>query len=283
MFRSGSKFLYALAAFGFVAAFFYSLATGRSEVGMDSLVGPLTLGYKGQVGDHVGYSILVVLGFSSLGLALLTSSLLDADPEAEAQILGLDAVPAVDVPSVSYWPIVGAFSVGAIAIGLAVAKPLFVIGMIGLACTIIEWAVQAWADRATGDPEVNRTIRSRFMYPIEIPVGAALLIGGFVYLMSRVLLATSKVGSAIVFGLVPAVILAVAVVIALRPKLSHSAIAAVLLVGGIAVLASGVIAGIAGTREIEEHHGEEEHGEGEGSLAPLDLSVPLVIRVGSDR
>ena len=31
------------------------------------------------------------------------------------------------------------------------------------------------------------------------------------------------------------------------------------------MLASGVIAGIAGTREIEEHHPEEEHGEGEGS------------------
>jgi len=61
MFRAGSKFLYALSAFGFVAAFFYALATGNHAVGMDSLVGPLTLGYKGRVGDHVGYSILVVL------------------------------------------------------------------------------------------------------------------------------------------------------------------------------------------------------------------------------
>ena len=283
MFRSGSKFLYALSAFGFVAAIFYAFATGDHAIGMDSLVGPLTLGYKGRVGDHVGYTILTVLGFSSLGLALISSGLLDADPDAEAQLMGLDSVPAVDVPTVSYWPIVGAFSVGAIAIGLAIAKPLFIIGTIGLACTIIEWAAQAWADRATGDPEVNRTIRNRFMYPVEIPVGAALLIGGFVYLMSRVLLATSKVGSAIIFGAVPAVILAVAVVIALRPKIPRSAIAAVLLVGGIAVLASGVIAGLAGTREIEEHHGEEEHGEGEGSLAPLDLGVPLVIRAGADR
>ena len=283
MFRSGSKFLYALAAFGFVAAFFYALATGNHAVGMDSLVGPLTLGYKGRVGDHVGYSILMVLGISSLGLALITSSLMDADPEAEAQLMGLDAVPAVDVATVSYWPVVGAFSVGAIAIGLAIAKPLFIIGAVGLACTIIEWAAQAWADRATGDPEVNRTIRNRFMYPVEIPVGAALVIGGFVFLMSRVLLATSKVGSAIIFGLVPAIILAVAVVFAMRPKISHSVIAAVLLVGGIAVLAGGVIAGIAGTREIEEHHPEQEHGKGEGSLAPLDLNVPLVIRVGADR
>jgi hypothetical protein len=121
------------------------------------------------------------------------------------------------------------------------------------------------------------------MYPVEIPVGAALVIGGFVFLMSRVLLATSKVGSAIIFGLVPAIILAVAVVFAMRPKISHSVIAAVLLVGGIAVLAGGVIAGIAGTREIEEHHPEQEHGKGEGSLAPLDLNVPLVIRVGADR
>src|SRR4029079_8352400 len=101
---------------------------------------------------------------------------------------------------------------------LAIAKPLFVIGAVGLACTVIEWAAQAWADRATGDPDVNRTIRNRFMYPIEIPVGAALVIGGFVFLMSRVLLATSKVGSAIIFGLVPAIILGGAAVLAPRPQ-----------------------------------------------------------------
>lgn len=282
MFRSGSKFLYGLAAFGFVGAFFYSLATGNHAIGMDSLIGPLTLGYKGRVGDHVGYSILVVLGFSSLGLALITSGLMDADPDAQAQLVARDAVPAVEVPTPSYWPIVGAFSVGAIAIGLAIAKPLFIIGSIGLACTVIEWAAQAWADRATGDPEVNRTIRNRFMYPVEIPVGAALCIGGFVYLMSRILLAVPEKGSAIVFGVVPAVILALAVVIALRPKLSQSVIAGVLLVGGIAILATGVIAGIAGPREIEKHHATES-GQGEGSLAPLDLNTPLVVRVGADR
>ena len=283
MFRSGSKFLYALAAFGFIAAFFYSLATGNHAIGMDSLVGPLTLGYKGRVGDHVGYTVLVVLGFSSLGLGLLSSGLMDADPEAEAQLMGLDAVPAVEVPTPSYWPVVGGFSLGAIAIGLAVAKPLFVIGAIGLACTLIEWSAQTWADRATGDPEVNRTIRNRFMYPVEVPVGAALVVGGFVYLMSRVLLATSKLGAAIVFGAVPAAILAVAVLIAMRPKLSKSVIAAVFLVGGIAVLASGVIAGIAGPRDIEEHHQEEKHGGDEGSLAPLDTDRPVVVRVDAGR
>ncbi len=282
MFRSGSKFLYALAAFGFVGAFFYAISTGNHAVGMESLVGPITAGYKGRTGEHIGYTILVVLGFSSLGLALITSGLRDADPEAEAQLLGLDAVPAVEVPTPSYWPLVGAFSVGAIAIGLAIAKPLFVIGAIGLACTIIEWAAQTWADRATGDPEVNRTIRNRFMYPIEIPIGAALCIGGFVYLLSRVLLAVPENGSAIVFAIGPVVILAVAVAIALRPKISHSVIAGVLLVGGIAVLATGVIAGIHGTREIEKHH-ESGSGSSEGSLAPLDLRTPLVIRVGADR
>ena len=29
---------------------------------------------------------------------------------------------------------------------------------------------QRWSERATGDAEVNRQIRNRLMYPIEIPV-----------------------------------------------------------------------------------------------------------------
>ena len=34
-----------------------------------------------------------------------------------------------------------------------------------LAVVVVEWTVQVWADRATGDPEVNRAIRNRLMYP----------------------------------------------------------------------------------------------------------------------
>ena len=284
MVKSASKFLYGLAAFGFVAAIAYAGATGDHEIGMDTLLGPLTFGYKGYVGDHVGYAILMGLSIVSLVLGVFLSALHDADPEAEAQVAGLETVPEPAVPAtVSYWPIVGAFSAAALVLGLAVDSALFVVGMVGLAIVTVEWAVRTWSDRATGDPEVNRDIRNRFMYPVEIPVGAVLVIGGLVLAVSRILLAVPVVGAYIVFGLVPAVILGFGALIVLKPKVSQSAIAAILLVGGLAILGGGVAAAIAGEREHGGDHSEEEGGHGgEEGLAPVSSEQPpIVITAGN--
>ena len=283
MVKSGSKFLYGLAAFGFVAAIVYSASTGDQELGMDSLLGPLTFGYKGYVGDHVGYVVLMGLAIVSLVLGLFMSGLHDADPEAEAQVAGLETVPEPAVPAtVNYWPIVGGFSAAALVLGLAVDSALFVVGMVGLAVVTVEWAVRTWSDRATGDPEVNRDIRNRFMYPVEIPVGAVLVIGGLVLAVSRILLAVPVVGAYLVFGLVPAIILGLGAMVVLKPKISQSTIAAILLVGGLAVLAGGVAAAIAGEREHEGDHSSEEGGHAdEEGLAPISSEPPAVTGVGN--
>ncbi|MCU1498261.1 MAG: hypothetical protein JWM47_2214 [Acidimicrobiales bacterium] len=285
MFKTGSKFLFALAAFGFVLAFVWAVATGDHPLGMDSLIGPLTLGYKGYVGHHTGFTVLVGLSASALFLGIFLSALRDADPEAAAQVAGVDTVPAHDAPAtVNYWPVVAAFSVGAIALGLAIGATLVVIGLIGLTITTVEWAVRAWADRATGDPEVNRTIRDRFMHPVEIPGMAVLGIGGLVLAISRILLALPKTGSYLVFGLVPVLVFLVGLLITKKPQLSHSVIAVLLLIGGVAVLAGGVAAAIHGERKHggahEEEHETEAHPDEEG-LAPLPAPALTVIKVGN--
>ncbi|MCU1455456.1 MAG: hypothetical protein JWN46_3602 [Acidimicrobiales bacterium] len=254
MFKLGSKLWYGLAAFGFLAAFVYAGASGHHAVGMETFVGAISLGYKGRVGDHLGYAVLVSLGFVSLFVGIVLSALRDADPEAAAQVVGLDTVPAVEAPrTASFWPLVGAFSLAALALGLAVDKLFFVVGLVGLAITVVEWAVRNWADRATGDPEVNRAIRHRLMFPVEIPGIALVGIGLFVLLISRVLLALPEVGSSIVFGLVPVAVLAVGALVALKPKVSSTLVAVLMLVGGMAILAGGIAAGIKGERKIEKH------------------------------
>jgi hypothetical protein len=275
MFKTGSKFLFGLSAFGFVAAIAYAAGTGRHLLGMDSLVGPLTLGYKGYVGDHVGYAILLGLSAAALFLGVFLSVLHEADPHAVAEVAGTDTVPEVPAPeTVNYWPVVAAFSIGAVALGLAVGPIMFVIGAIGLAITTVEWAVRAWSDRATGDPEVNRAIRGRLMHPVEIPATAVLGIGAIVLATSRILLALPKAGYYAVFALVPVAILAVGSLIVLKPKLSQSVIAGLLLVGGIALLAGGVVAAVAG-----EHHKPAEHGKSENGSPPLPAPQFTVIRV----
>lgn len=280
MFKTGSKFLFGLAAFGFVGAVIYARFTGDHYALLDSVLGPLTLGWKGYVGDHTGYSVLVGLAAVCLFLGIFLAALRDSDPDAAAQVAGLDTVPEVPAPAnANYWPVVAAFSLAAVALGLAVGPTVFVIGAVGLVAVTVEWAVQAWSDRATGDPEVNRTIRNRFLNPVEIPALAVIGIAGTVLAVSRILLALPKTGSYVVFGLVPAIILGVGALIVLKPKLSPSVVAGLLVVGALAVLGGGVAAGIAGERHNEEKGGNEEGGKAE-SLAPLVPQGPTVIRVG---
>lgn len=278
MFKTGSKFLYGLAGFGYVAAIAYAAATnGHKLLSMDSLLGPLTLGYKGYVGEHVGFSILVGLSMVSLFLGIFLSALRDSDAEAAAQVVGLETVPEVVPPTtVNYWPIVGGFSAAAVVLGLAVGPELFVLGLVGLTIVTVEWAVRAWADRATGDPEVNRGIRNRMMYPVEIPVGAVLGIAVLVLAVSRILLALPKVGSDLIFALVPLAIIVIGSLFVLKPKLSQSVIAGIILVGGLAILAGGVAAAIAGEHKSDT---ETEKGAGRSSIAPLPEPGKLVIRV----
>ena len=277
MFKTASKLFLALAAFGYVAAFASAGGTGEHLLGMDSLIGPLTLGYKGYVGDHISYAIFMGLATASLFGGILLSAVRDADPDAVVQLVPVDTVPEVPAPSkVNYWPVVAGFSLGAIALGLAVGPTLVFIGCIGLGATTVEWAVRAWADRATGDPEVNQAIRNRFLHPVEIPAMAVIAIGGLVLAVSRILLALPKGGAYAVFALVPVAILGLGALVFFSPKLSPSIIAGLLIVGAVAILAGGVAAGIHGERKESEHEKKESS---QGAV-PMPSPALTVIRVG---
>ena len=241
---------------------------------MDTFVGVITLGYKGRVGEHFGYAVLIGLSFTSLFLGIMLVALRDADPEAGTELVGADTVPEAVVPSSpSYWPVVAGFSIGSLVLGLAVGSPLTIIGLVGLAIVTVEWAVQAWSDRATGDPEVNRGIRNRMMYPIEIPGVAILGIGVFVLSISRLLLALPVGGAYVIFGVVPALVLGVGWLIAARPRVNPSLVAALLLVGAVALLAGGVYGAVHGERKFEEEHTKE------GGLVHLRPPSETVLRV----
>lgn len=279
MVTTGSKYFFGLALFAFVAAAFYGGATAGHEVDMATLLGVVTLGYKGTVGDQLGYTVLMGLCLTSLFLGLTSVAFRDADPEAEAQVVGSDVVPDAPLPEgASHWPVVAAFGVGAVAIGVVVGAPLVVLGVVVLAAVTVEWAVKAWSERATGDPAVNRAIRNRFMNPVEIPLLAVALIGLFVLSISRVLLALPKTGSYFLFGGVPAVILLAGWLISTRPRLNSTAVAVLLLLGGMAVLAGGVVGAAVGPREIEKHH---EKGAKEGGVGVVGPGAPVVVKAGA--
>src|SRR4030095_7198931 len=172
MITTGSKWYF---GFGFLALVFaaaYGWTTGGNGLG------PVSLGYKGGVGDHFGYGILVTASAISFFLGVVVTATRDAEAEALAQVAGTETVPAVLPAGTSYWPPIAAFGVGLLVIGLVSEAVLVVFGLILLGIALVEWTVQAWADRATGDPETNRRIRNKLMNPIEFPLAGALALGG---------------------------------------------------------------------------------------------------------
>jgi len=148
MFTWGSKFFLGLMFGAIVGAIAYGLVTGGGPVGV------ISSGYKGGVGDHLGYGILLMAA-CALGLMGFVSILVrDGDAEVMAARAGVASVPPVQQPAdPSYWGAIASFGVGALIIGLALNPLFYALGIAVLAVTALMWAVQAWADRATGDPE----------------------------------------------------------------------------------------------------------------------------------
>lgn len=257
MVTTASKFFYGAAFVALVASFAYGVGTDGKVIGV------VTLGLMGPVGEHIGYTVLQVAAGVLLALGVTSSILRDADPETQAAAARLDSLPPAMAPAgASYWPVLAALGAVLAAIGLVASPVVFVIGALGVLLVLIEWMISAWSERATGDPAVNRQIRNKLMYPIEIPVAGALAALVLVVSLSRVFLAVSRIGSSVAAIAIAALILLGGFLVAYRPKLGKNAIAGILTVFAIAAIAGGIVGAVSGTREFE-HHGEE-HGEEHG-------------------
>ena len=237
----------------FIAAVTAAVLFGYTSGGRH--LGPLTAGYKGPVGDQVGYTILLSAALLSLLLAIITTLYRDADASAQAQLLGVDTVPAQRPVGASYWPLAAALGGGAVVVGLVLSSAVFVAGLVLLGIVAFEWMIEAWADRATGDPAANRAIRNRVMAPVEIPVLAFGAVAILILCVSRVLLAVSKDAAVYVAIGVGVLIMVTAVIFAMQPKISRNVVAATVLLFGLGLIGAGIAAAAVGNRTIhpEEH------------------------------
>jgi hypothetical protein len=91
------------------------------------------------------------------------------------------------------------------------------------------------------------------MQPIEVPVGALIAIVGVPLAASRIFLTVSKENAVWVATGVAALVMVVAIIFALRPKLSKNLVAGIVLIGGIALVTAGVVSAAVGERDIEKH------------------------------
>ncbi|MDQ3385227.1 MAG: cytochrome c oxidase subunit 4 [Actinomycetota bacterium] len=252
MIPTGSKLWFGVAGFALVATVAYFIASN---------------------GEEYGSMVLLSLVVAAFTLGLLSSFIGDGDlrdqrgPEGatDGQVALADG-PGHSVGSqlAAAWPVMAAVGVGVAVVGLATGGLLLYLGLLLVVAAGVEWMVQAWAERATPDPDENRSLRNRLMYPIEIPVLAAAAIGVVIVAFSRVLLAVSKVGSTVVAIVVAVLILGAAFLVTSRPRLSSSLLTAVVGIGVLGLLGGGIVGAVAGERSFEVHEGEEHGGEGEG-------------------
>jgi len=269
MITRGSKFFYAAAVVGFVTAIVYGFLTGAAAhsgvIGVfqdgdvvNSIVGPLTFGWKGWVGDHVGYSVL--MGFAAVMAALggFSTAFRDGSADVLVAMDGRDPATATNPPvltpvGLSYWPMAGAFGVAVSVVGLAVDTTLFWVGVVLLAIVMVSWTVRAWAERATGDQGTNRELRHDLMDPLEVPVLSVLTLAVIVLCISRLLLAIPQETAVFMIIMAAIIVFVMAFILASRPELTRTVVVSVLLVGGVVIIAAGIAGGVAGEQTGEEH------------------------------
>lgn len=281
MITRGSKFFFAGAIVAFLAALFYGFLTGASDQSgpidvfsdgniVNSIVGPLTFGWKGWVGDHVGYTILMGFAAVMAGLGGFATAFRDGSVEAVAQITPSGDAGPVNVPvGLSYWPVLAAFSAVIMVVGLAVNSAFFVVGVVLAVVAGFSWTVRTWAERATVDRASNVELRHTLLDPLEIPILAVVATAVIALCISQILLAIPVAAATYVIIVLAVVVFVAALVLANRPQLKRSVLVGVLVLGGLLLILGGIVGGIVGSPEHSEGGAtSEEHG-----LAPLNSTA----------
>jgi hypothetical protein len=257
MFTWGSKYLFGVAVVGLLGAAVYGLVTGGG------LIGVLSVGYKGAVGEHTGYGILLGVGAAAAALGVL--NVIVRDGEADDAVVEAGALAVRTPRSASYWGLLAAFGLACLVVGVAVSPAFFIVGLVVLSVVLLEWVILAWSDGATGDPTVNSAIRERVIGPIEVPLLALLGIGVVILGVSRVLLAVSSAGSVAVAAAVAGLVFVSCIVMA-KTTVNRSVISGIVVVGALAVLAGGIVGAVVGERQVGHHESDSgtTPAEGEG-------------------
>jgi len=238
MITTGSKLLYGLAAIATAAAIVWFVAYDGGSLGS------------------------VALGFLAATLIFLGSI---ASYVRDGHVLSTETAAHSTAPSAqraagrSWWPLGTALATGFMIVGLVSYPGIFKVGITLVFAMLGQWMIQNWSDRASGDANYNEKVRSWVVHPLEIPIGASLLLAIVVLSFSRIFLSVSKSAGPIVFGLVGALVLLIAGVISVRRGTSRNVVAVICGVVLAGLSGIGVVLALDGERQqlvdaaIEDH------------------------------
>ncbi|MGA0118557.1 MAG: hypothetical protein ACO3JF_09235 [Ilumatobacteraceae bacterium] len=234
MFTPGSKFFIGLSGLALISAVLYTIFVNPSDIGAYALFGLLLSG-----GLVSGFSFYTRDG--------------DAETEAEA------VEAAAYSPAPSFWPLVFALGIAVVLLGVATNPIVFVLGLAVLVGAGVEWTIQSWAERASADSEFNSFVRHRAIGALDYPGLAAAGLGAIAFLFSRIMLAASKGGAAIIFIIVASAIIVYAFLVASKPALRGKSVAMVVTAGALLLAVAGVTTAITGERAQLAEYAEADH------------------------
>ncbi len=232
MFTTGSKLLIGSAIAAALFATIYGITQGGSLGTVGLVSASLALAFLAGVNVFVRDS-----NVSALDHASFSSS-----------------AAAHDSARPSLWPLLVAVGATTVTLGLVTQRAVFMLGIGALFVGLLEWVVQAWSERASGDRGYNDAARGVMAHPLELPIAAAAGAGVIVYSFSRVMLGLpSKSATVAAFAVAGALVLAVGTLVGLKRAVGKSTLTGALSIAAVALIAGGTVAGFNG-REVERHH-----------------------------
>ena len=233
MFTTGSKLLIGSAAAAWVFAAVYGIAQDG------------TLGAIGLVSTAVALSLL-----AGLNLFVRDSNISAMEPSA------FDSAAAAQATArPSLWPLLVGLGATTMTLGLVTNRTFFTLGLIAVIAGALEWLVQGWSERASGEPNFNSDARNVMVDPLELPVAGAVGAAVVVYAFSRVMLglptATATVAA---FSVAGVLVIVVASLVSAKRGISRATMTGAFSIVVLALVAGGAVAGLNGEREIEPHH-----------------------------
>ncbi len=238
MITTGSKFLYGLASAAAVAAILWFVANDGGSMGVVSLAFlSVALFFMGAIASYVRD-----------GHVLSTDTAVHASSNAAQAGVGR-----------SWFPLGTALSAGMVAVGLVSYPGIFKVGICLLFAMLGQWLVKNWSDRASSDASYNEKVRGWVVHPLEIPVGAAIVLAAIVLSFSRVMLSLSKEAGLVVLSLMAAIVLAFGSVVSARRGANRRVIGVIAGVVFVALSGTGIAMALDGEREELVKAAAEDH------------------------
>ena len=234
MFTTGSKLFIGATTLALVAAIAFGVTNGGS-VGWTATVGLVS-------------AVLALAFLTTVNLFVRDSNVGGMQPDATTA-----SPAATEPPGSSMWPLVGAFGLGLLAVGVVTTPVVFKAGIVVLLATTVEWMVQGWSERASSDQAFNSSVRKRILNPLEFPILGAVGLTVVIYSFSRIMLFLSKASGPAVFGILATLLLVFGFLFASRPSLKKGVTVGICAIAGLGLVSTGAVMAIDGEREIEQH------------------------------